>query len=257
MTEERIIAYLLNELPDEELEQFEDDCFEQESWPAQIHLAEEDLVDAYLRNELSPERRERFERNYLTTPARQERVRMAAALLRHVDEYNADSKGAPADHPAKTPWTERLRAFLGSRTPAFRVGMAVIVVAVVVGALWLYVSRNRSPQTFATLTLNVSKSSRAEGSVPGTVKLPLNADALKVELILPDQPPAAARYRVALESETGETKDLEVAGQEGKSISVVIQASQLRPGQYALLVFMKKADNTEQRVSGSYLFNVE
>ena len=52
MTDERIIAYLLEELPEDDLERFEDECFAQESWPAQINLVEEDLIDAYLRNEL-------------------------------------------------------------------------------------------------------------------------------------------------------------------------------------------------------------
>src|SRR6201989_587549 len=87
MTEERIIAYLLEELPEEEAERFEDECFADESRPEQIKLAEEDLIDEYLRGGLTPERRRRFEENYLTTDARAERVRMAAALLRHVDSY--------------------------------------------------------------------------------------------------------------------------------------------------------------------------
>src|SRR5882724_9609551 len=88
MTDERIIAYLLEELPEEDLEQFEDDCFVQENWPAQIELVEEELIDSYLRNELDSERRKRFEQNYLTTQARHDRVSIAAALLRHIDEYN-------------------------------------------------------------------------------------------------------------------------------------------------------------------------
>ena len=96
MTDEHIIAYLLKELPEEDLERFEDECFARESWPDQIELVEEDLIDAYLRNELTPERRQRFENHYLTTQARQERVIMAAALLRHVDEYNAASEPAAA-----------------------------------------------------------------------------------------------------------------------------------------------------------------
>src|SRR5215213_1963188 len=86
MTDERIIAYLLEELPEEELKQFEDECFAQESWPPQVSLVEGDLIDAYLRDELTPGRRQRFEQNYLTTEARRDRVLMAAALLRHVDE---------------------------------------------------------------------------------------------------------------------------------------------------------------------------
>jgi hypothetical protein len=257
MTDERITAYLLKELPEEELERFEDECFEQESWPDQIHLAEEDLVDTYLRGELSPERRERFEQNYLITEARQERVRFAAALLRRVDEHNAVSQKATTAQQGKHTWDDRFRAFWVGLTPAFRVGLAVIVVAVMVGAIWFYLSRSRSPQTFATLTLNVSRSNRAEGAQSGKVKLPQDADALRISLILPDRLPAAARYRVELESENGETRPLEGAGQNSQSVLVEIPASHLTRGQYALKLFVIKADGTEQRVEGNYFFTVE
>src|SRR5215210_4154430 len=99
MTDENIIAYLLEELPDEDAEQFEDACFAEESWPSRLDLAEEDLIDAYLRNELTPERRQRFERNYLTTPAREERVILAAALLRQVDEHPFAAQAVAATPP--------------------------------------------------------------------------------------------------------------------------------------------------------------
>src|SRR5262245_19277092 len=132
MNEERIIAYLLKELPDEELERFEDECFAQEEWPTQIELVEEDLIDAYLRNELTPERRQSFEENYLITQVRLERVSMAAALLHHIDERNAASQRA-ADVPLaesvhQTPRTERFRAFWNPQSWAFRVAAGVAVV---------------------------------------------------------------------------------------------------------------------------------
>jgi hypothetical protein len=86
MTDERIIAYLLEELPEDESERFEEECFDGESWPARLASVEGDLIDEYLRGELAQERRQSFERNYLTTAARVERVRVAAALLRHLDD---------------------------------------------------------------------------------------------------------------------------------------------------------------------------
>src|SRR5918911_605367 len=96
MTDERIIAYLLEELPAEELERFEDECFAQADWPAQLELVEDDLIDAYLSDELPHERRQRFEQNYLTTQARQDRVEVAAALLCRVEEYEAALQTADA-----------------------------------------------------------------------------------------------------------------------------------------------------------------
>ncbi|HET8675761.1 MAG TPA: hypothetical protein VFO63_08255 [Blastocatellia bacterium] len=261
MTDERIIAYLLEELPEADLERFEDECFAQESWPAQIDMVEEDLIDAYLRNELPPERKQRFESNYLTTEARQERVIMAAALLRHIDECNAQSTAATAPRAesphAELSLAERFRAFWGSQTWALRSAASIAVVAVLAAALWLLFFRPPSPPTFATLSLTASNINRAEGAQPGRVKLPPGADGLKISLTLPEQSPQAARYRVELENENGETKSAEVAGMDAQTVLVVSPAAQLARGQYALKLFAIKPDGTEQRISGSYFFIVE
>lgn len=90
MDDERIVAYLLGELPEEESERFEDECyFAGEDWPEEVRAAEHDLVDAYLRKELTPKQRQHFEQNYLTSNERQQRVATAAALLRHVSQIPA------------------------------------------------------------------------------------------------------------------------------------------------------------------------
>lgn len=255
MTDERIIAYLLEELPEDDLERFEDECFAQESWPTQIDLVEEDLIDAYLRDELIPERRRRFEQNYLTTETRHERVSIAAALLRHIDEYSA-SKAPIAVRPTELTWAERFRAFWSSVTWGLRAATAIATVAVIAGALWLSF-RAPSPRTFAALTLSISSNNRAEGAHAGKVKLPPNAEALNISLTLPQQPPPAARYRVELENDNGETKSAEVAGKDAQSVLVVIPAAQLARGQYALKLFAIKPDGSEQRLNGSYFFTVE
>lgn len=262
MTDERIIAYLLEELPEADLERFEDECFAQESWPAQINIAEEDLIDAYLRDELTPERRQRFEQNYLTTEARQERVIMAAALLRHIDEYNTASKAAVSNAAVALPqteptWAERFRAFWNSQTWALRTAASVAIVAIIAGALYLFIFRAPSPRTFATLTLSISNNDRAGGAQSGKVKLPPDAEALNIYLTIPAQSPPAARYRVELENDSGETKSVEVAEKDAQSVLVVIPAAQLARRQYALKLFAIKPDGSEQRVTGSYFFIVE
>jgi hypothetical protein len=257
MTDERIIAYLLEELPQEELEQFEDECFAQESWPAELNLAEQDLMDAYLRGELTQERRQRFEQNYLTTEARQERILIAAALLRHVDEHTAAAQAIIAAQPVEQTWGERLRAFWSSQSWALRAVVAFAVVVIIAGVVWLSIPGTRSPQTFATLTLTSSSSNRAEGVQAEKVKLPLKADALRISLKLPEQLPPAASYRVALENYHRKLESLMIAGQDAQSVSVVIPAAQLARGQYALKLYVTKADNTEQRIPGSYFFVVE
>jgi hypothetical protein len=258
MTDERIIAYLLEELPEEDMERFEDECFAQESWPTDmINGVEEDLIDAYLRDELTPERRQRFERNYLPPEARQERTIMVAALLRHIDDYNAATKAAVTPPPTELTWAERFRAFWNSPTRAILSATSIAMVAVVAATLWFSVFRTPSPRTFATLSLTISNINRAEGAQAAKVKLPPDADALKISLTLPQQSPPAARYRVELENDNGETKPVEVAGKDDQSVLVEIPAAQLARGQYVLKLFAIKTDNSEQRISGSYLFIVE
>jgi hypothetical protein len=258
MTDERIIAYLLEELPEEELEQFEDECIAQESLPSQINLVEEDLIDAYLRGELTPEQRQHFEQNYLTTELRQERVVMTAALLRHVDERQAVARTTVAVQPAEQTWSGRFRAFWSSQSWALRAAAALALVAILAGAWWFTRLRTPSPQTFATLTLTMSSSNRAEGAQAGTIKLPLPASALRISLMLPERLSPAVRYRVELENiNNGEIKSLEITGQDAQSVSVVIPAEELRRGQYALKLFAVQAGGTEQRISGKYFFDVE
>jgi methionine-rich copper-binding protein CopC len=257
MTDKRIIAYLLEELPEDDLERFEQECFAQEEWPAQINLVEEDLIEAYLSDELTPERRQRFERNYLTTAARHERVVLTAALLRYVDERNAASNAAGAVSPPERLWTERFRAFWSSQSWALRAVTAVAVIALIAGALWFLFPHAPSPKTFASLTLTTSNSNRAEGAPAVEVKLTPDVEALKISLRLPQPPPTAARYRVELENDNGETKSVEVAGEDTQSVLVVIPAAQLARGQYALKLFAIQTDGTEQRINGSYFFIVK
>lgn len=255
MTDEHIIAYLLEELPEDDLERFEEECFAEDEWPTHITLVEDDLIDAYLRNELTPERRQRFEQNYLITTSRQERVVIAAALLRHIDEYRVASNVAVAAPPRELTRAERFRAFWSSPSWVRRAATAMAVVALTAGALWFFFLRTHEPRNFATLTLTISNRNRAEGAQAGKVKLTPDAEALKISLMLP--PPRAAHYRVELENDNGETKSIALAGEDAQSVLVVIPAAQLARGQYALKLFAIQTDGTEQRINGSYFFIVE
>jgi len=279
MTDERIVAYLLKELPDDALERFEDECFEQASWPAQLDAVEEELIDDYLREGLAPEQRSRFEQNYLTTVARRERVRAAAALLRLIDERTTEKEDEeeveedeeedaqivvpppPVTHAAPQPtgetWAGRFRALWGGNAWAPRAAASLAMVLFVAGAWWLYSSRTTEPQTVAALELNVRHNDRAPGGEqPVKVKLTPDIDALRVSLKLPEGSPTAARYRVELENRERERKPADVEGQAGRSVSVLVPAAPLARGRYVLNLFAVGADGEERRV-GNYFFNVE
>ncbi|HEV2762306.1 MAG TPA: hypothetical protein VGV38_04860, partial [Pyrinomonadaceae bacterium] len=239
----------------------EEECFAAEDWPEQVSLAEDDLIDDYLRGRLEPERRRRFEQNYLTTAARVERVRLAAALLRQVDE-EASKANARATQAQPT-WAERLRAFLsGQGWPVS--AAAALALALVLLCVWWAFGPSRPEKNFVALTLTISGSARAGGTPseraggPQTaaVRLPSDAAGLRLTLTLPAQT-TAEKYRVHLEDVNEKTILSEVAQRAGSSVSVDVPAGQLSPGQYALKLFALGADGSEQRVPGSYFFNVE
>jgi hypothetical protein len=259
MIDERIFSYLLGELPEEESERFDAGCFAGEDWPEkieQIRLVERDLIDAYLGGELTPEQRQHFELNYLTNEVRLKRVATAAALLRHVDTLKTEE--APVPTPVEHTWINSLIAFWRGRSLALRAGLAVGVLLVITSGVWLYRTRTTSPRAIATLTLTVSAdNNRAEGTTPTIVKLSPDADALRINLRLPDKSAAAASYRAELINNGGKSIPLSVAGRDAESVSVEILAARLTRGRYALRLFAVRPDGTEQRVSGIYLFNVE
>jgi anti-sigma factor RsiW len=266
ITEERIIAYLLGELPVEEAERFEDECFTGENWPGQLNLAEEDLIDEYLRGTLTPERRLRFEENYLTTDARVERVRMAAALLRHVDSHDASANVArvksatpTAPPPEKHKRETWFGALWGGRTLVPRAAMSFALLLIVVAGAFVIYSRipPRNHPTFVMVALTPTNAERGAGAEPTKVKLPEDAGALRVALTPPEGLTPTARYRVELDNGEGKTESLEAEGQDAHSVSVVIPAVNLSRGTYALRLFAVNAEGVEQRVKGSYLFSVE
>ena len=235
MTDERITAYLLQELTEQESEQFEEQCFAQDEWPDQLDAAEQELIDAYLRNELTSDRKRRFQERYLTTDARKARVLAAGTLHETV---------CPVQR--KSVWPEWLQAFF-QRPLVPQTTIAALVLAAIV----IIILVPRSPRTFTQIELAVSSSDRATGVQSEKVSLPLSTEALQIRLKLPEPSTDTAGYSVQWEDAYGQVRELKVDSQDAQSVVVSIPANQLTPGKYLLRLF-KKGD-----VIGNYLFTAE
>jgi hypothetical protein len=246
MTEERIIAYLLEELSEAERERWEEEAFDADEWPAEIALAEETLIDAYLRGELAPAQRENFEQKYLSTPAREEKLVTARALLRHLDERQ--KTGAVE---GKISWAESWRGFWKGWRLSFA---ALALIALSVG-LWWRLNAPQKPQTFASVQLALSSETRGTGGAE-TPKVKLNgADALRVALPVPANY-AAPGYHAELQTATEAVKLAAAAPQNGL-VKIVIPAARIPRGQYALQLHAIDANGKETRIPGNYYFDIE
>lgn len=243
-TQQRLRRYLLGQLANSARDDVEQNILVNEELFAELLIVEDELTDEYIDGRLSQADRGNFESHFLATPERQQNLRFARALKRYVTTHS----------DRREPIPQPVTGFRNSWS--LRAAVAVAIVAIIAGSWWFYFHQS-SPKTFVPLTLTSSPFTRSEGLPVPKVTLPLNADALKISLRLPEQSPTAVRYRVELLSENGENLPLDIAEQDAQSLVVVVRAEQLRRARYVLEVFAIKADGTEQRINASYQFAVE
>lgn len=241
MNDERITAYLLQELSQEEAERFEEECFAQEEWPAELDSVEQELIDAYLRDELTKERQQRFQDKYLITDARRERVLIAKSFLKVL---------CP---PPKKTFKDKLQAFW--QRPLVPQAAVVVLILAILGPVIL--SRLLAAKTYTRVDLAVASPERSGvGPKMETVKLPLSTNGLEIHLSLSQPSQTTSAYRVQLEDVNGNLNNLNVKTPDAQSVVVIIQANQLSPGKYVLKLFKTNRGETEQNV-GSYFFKAE
>jgi hypothetical protein len=237
--------YLLGQLTGEEEIRIEERLLTEDDLFEELEVTKDDLVEEYLANELTHTEREWFEQNFLASPEGKGRQTFARTLNRYVLNHPIPQK--------KPTWSERVGLFWSVQTNLFRTATAIAVILVVVGIFWI--SRAPRPQNLASLTLNISSSTRSSGTESPKVKL--TGDGLRLTLVLPASATPGARYRVDLINDKGETKTLYVTGQNAQSLSVEVPAAQLPVGQYAVTLSSLNADGAVQRIPGSFYFTVE
>lgn len=234
--------YLLDRVTEVEREEIEkailtnDDAFEE------LEIAESDLVDDYVYDNLSPADRSQGEKVFFNSADAQEKVRFFRALHRYVDSNKPVS--AAILTPPQRWWNQGW---------IFRTGAACTVVAALLISVWYVRTHRTRPESFVAITLTLSDSNRGEGNKSASVGLPLAADALRLELQLPDKNRGA--YKVTLVSPSEEP--LAIAEQDVQYVKVIIPSAQLKRGTYALHLYKLKPDGSEERVPGSYFFNVK
>ena len=240
--------YLLGQFTGDDLEQFEQQLFSDDELFEELLSAEDELIDESIAGNLSRDESEQFAKFFLTTQERKQNLRFRRALNRYLETKNKKYFAVPRTWrfwPAES-WMIRTAAALAT----------LVIIIGLAGIGTLLRNRQGQPRNSLTVNLTISTSSRAEGAQAVKVKLPLNADELRLHLALPEPLSPAKGYRVELLRDNGETRTLEIVARDEKSI-VVVPALPLASGQYALKAYLIKPDGTEQRISGSYFLTIE
>lgn len=246
--QDKIRSYLLGTLSEEAGRGVEERLMTEEAFLEELTLAEGELIEDYLDGQLDAEERAGFEQHFLSTEERRAQLKFTRSLGRYASETKKKT-AAPT-------LGERLRAFWGGRSTAWRAGLAFAAVACIAVAVWFAVLR--APRTFVSLTLVAVAGERAGGGeAPKKVQLPLGADELRITLTLPAGTPPADAYRAEmLTLSEGRTEILKGSKHDGRAVMVVVPEDRLARGRYALKLYAS-GGGEERRVGDSYVFDAE
>jgi hypothetical protein len=247
--ENEIRRYLFGQLQEADEESVELRLLTDPSFVEEFDTVVDEVTDQYVRNELPDSARKGFEKSYLATTEGQQKVRFTSELLQRAAAERGTAVVKPSPEPG---FFDRIRAFW--QVQSLRLAATAAAIAMIAGGAYLAL---RPALNYATLGLSISTGSRAEGPVPGKVKLESGVPGVEVNLAIPEHAKRAKDYRVKLVSSDLSEHDLQIEKRDDQTVTVRIPASLLRPGQYAIQVSRTNTDGSYSRIAGSYYFNVE
>jgi hypothetical protein len=237
--------YLLGKVSEEARRQVELLLLTDNGLFEEVTLLEEELIDDYVKGGLAPTECTSFEQYFLSTPERHDKLKAARALR----AYAASSIPAAG-------LLDKIRALWNTHRMQLSLATSVALVLLIVGGFLVF-RDPQTPQAFVALQLTMTASDRGSATLVAPVSWPLNADALRVTLALPEAQPPAENYKVELVNERGEVKTLQITSRSNQALVVDIPAAQLAPGQYALRLYGVQSSGAAQRINGSYFFNIK
>jgi hypothetical protein len=139
-----LTAYLLDELPEDEIGLLEDDLLRSDSLFSRLQTLEMDLIDRYVRNEMEAEEVARFKSGFLSAPGNRDKVEEAGIFHKTLSAlHDKESKTySPFHLPALAGW---FASWVPRRSAALALAISVLLIAVVVGILILTRPRNSNP----------------------------------------------------------------------------------------------------------------
>ena len=135
-----IRRYLLKKLSDAEQKDVALRILSDDSFSAELEIAEDELIDEYVNHELSSADRVRFQQDFLTTPERLSKLKSAQTLKRYLDRLPPDPKPKPHRLPFLPEWPA-LSFFQGPDSAAIlspRVAMAMALLFVGVAGVIIW-----------------------------------------------------------------------------------------------------------------------
>jgi hypothetical protein len=251
-----IRQYLLGQLAEVDQERVELRLMSDPVFTEEFDIVVDEMAALYIGDQFQGEEKDKVEQYFLRSPARQQKVKFMNELLRQI-------AAAPAQEPVNDApavliapelgLVERLLRWWRNQSPSMRAATAFATVVVIFGTVF-FLRPMRAP-TYASLELAMTSAERGAGAEIPKVNLS-GKDELRLKLKLPDDAPPASSYRAQLRGE-GVSRQLSTQQQDSQSLRVVVAASELTRGSYAIELTAVAANGTEVPLRGAYMFAVE
>jgi hypothetical protein len=244
----QIREYLLGHLSNEDQEKIEVRLMVEDDLFDELEASKDDLIEEYSAGDLSGKDLEWFERNYLASPEGRQRHKLAQALDRL---KRSNVAPIPPPVPERPTLIDQLRAFFNWRPWVTVTGTAVLLL----GGVTTVIIRNRQP-VFVSVTLASKVANRSLGAPQyPQVSLGSETDEVRFSLQLPEYATRRTGYVAELDNQTATTTFTPTVQDQG-SVLVVIPATKLPPGFYALSLYGKLPDGTTLREPWEYYFEI-
>ncbi len=140
--DEKLRAYFLGELTEDEAVSLENEVFGDEAKFAALQAAENDLLDDYTHKRLPPNSKKSFEKHYLNSPFRHQRLEFAQTMAEHLQNDRKDNQVVEKSQFA---WMEFFSFW--------KIGAAFAgLVLLFLGGFWLIKTSNQPPKDEVILT---------------------------------------------------------------------------------------------------------
>lgn len=149
-TDQEIIDYLLGDIAEPDQLRVEDSLFDSDDSFERLSAIETRLVDLYVLDKLSPQERKLFEEKYLISSRRQAQVADSTNFIHLLDSYRNRQRSSLPEKPK--PW---FALFLDTHAFAVQGALALLLVTVSVGFVWLLTDRARLKSQSEALQANV------------------------------------------------------------------------------------------------------
>ena len=250
--------YLLGQLAEPDAERLEMRLLTEPAFVEEFDVMVDDITASYVAGKFAGEEKKQVEQYFFESPERRKKLEFMGELLHQIGAVQEEPVGS-VRHDTRPGFVERVGRFFSSASFAPRFAtVAMAIVLLVVGGVWLSRSVGPARTGYVAMTLAISDAERGAGPTPEIklIKLPDNVNELRLELLLPNEPTQPVRYRADF-APPANVRGLTITGQDSRAVVIAVPASALKPDRYAVRLFMIHADGREERVPGNYFFRVE